>query len=125
MYVPLKHRDGNTNEYLMFIYQDDTTMDNGGNSIPDDVMVDSRGIPGWEKVAQLAMALLNLRGLSLSNGEAQEIKTLWNSLDPYDKGVTKVLLKSQVQLRGRFCRQKRTGHATVEQMRRYIIFVYS
>ena len=100
-------------------------MDNGGNSIPDDVTVDSRGIPGWEKVAQLATALLNLRGLSLSNGEAQEIKTLWNSLDPYDKGVTKVLLKSQVQLRGRFCRQKRTGHTTVEQMRRYIIFVYS
>ena len=65
-------------------------MDNGGNSIPDDITVDSRGIPGWEKVAQLATALLDLRGLSLSNGEAQEVKTLWNSLDPYDKGTTKV-----------------------------------
>ena len=96
-------------------------MDNGGNSIPDDITVDSRGIPGWEKVAQLATALLNLRGLSLSNGEAQEIKTLWNSLDPYDKGVTKVLLKSQVQLSGCFYRQKKMGHTTVEQMRRYII----
>ena len=58
-YVPLKHHGGNTNEYFVYIYQDDTTMDDGGNSIPDDVTVDSRGIPGWEKVAQLATALLN------------------------------------------------------------------
>ena len=48
---------------------------------------------------------------------------MWNSLDPYDKGATKVLLKFQVQLRGRFCMQKRTAHTIVEQMRRYIIFV--
>ena len=51
-------------------------MDNGGNSIPDDVTVDSRGIPGLEKVAQLATALLNSRSLSLSNDEAKQIKTL-------------------------------------------------
>ena len=98
-------------------------MDNGGNSISDDATVDSREIPGWEKVAQLATALLNLKGLSLSNGEAQEIKTLWNSLDPYDKGVTKVLLKSQVQLRGHFCTQK--GQGTL-QLSRWggILFLY-
>jgi len=60
----------------MLIYQDDTIMDNGGNSIPDDVTVDSRGIPGLEKVAQLATALLNSRSLSLSNDEAKQIKTL-------------------------------------------------
>ena len=52
-------------------------MDSGGNSIPDDVTVDSRGIPGWEEVPQLATAFLNLRGLSLSNGEAQETKIPW------------------------------------------------
>ena len=82
-------------------------MDNGGNSIPDDITVDSRAITEWEKAAQLATALFDLRSLSLSNGEAQEVKTLWNSLDPYDKGATKVLLQSQVQLRGCFCRQKK------------------
>ena len=99
-------------------------MDNSSNSIPDDITVDSRAILKWEKAAQLATALFDLRSLSLSNGEAQEVKTLWNSLDPYDKGDTKVLLKSQVQLRGRFCRQKRTGQTAVEQMRSYIIFVH-
>ena len=103
-YVPLKHHNRNANEYLLFIYQDDTNVDNGENSLPNDIMVDSRGILGWEKVAQLVMALLDSKSLSLFNGEAQEIKALWNSLDPYDKGVTKVLFKSQAQLRGHFCR---------------------
>ena len=44
-YVPLKHHNRNANEYLLFIYQDDTNMDNGDN-IPNDITVDSRGIPG-------------------------------------------------------------------------------
>ena len=83
--------------------------------------MDSRGIPGWEKVAQLARSLLDLDGLSLSNGEAQKIKALWNALDPYDKKATEVMIKSQVQLRGHFCSQKNTGNTTREQMRRYII----
>ena len=38
-------------------------MDNGGNSISDDITVDSRAIPEWEKAAQLATALFDLRGL--------------------------------------------------------------
>ena len=76
--------------------------------------VDSRGITGWEKVAQLARSLLDMDGLSLSNGEAQKIKALWNALDPYDKKATEVILKSQVQLRGHF-------YTTREQIRRYII----
>ena len=82
--------------------------------------VDSRGIPGWEKVVQLALVLVGLDGLSVSNEEVQKIKALWDDLDPYDKRATEVLLKSQpLNLRGHFCGQKRTGHTATEQMRRY------
>ena len=33
-----------------------------------------------------------------------------------------MILKSQVQLRSYFCSQKKTGHTTVKQMRRHIVF---
>ena len=38
--------------------------------------LDSRGIPGWDKVDKLAHALTDLSGLSVTNIQAQEIKTL-------------------------------------------------
>ena len=114
--------------------QDDTTIDDGTTmattssttTASNDIIsassttVDSRGIPGWEKVAQLAQVLVGLDGLSVSNEEVQKIKALWDDLDPYNKRATEVLLKSQpLNLRGHFCGQKRTGHTTTEQMRRY------
>ena len=40
----------------------------------------SHGIPGWDKVDQLASALLNLSGYSVSNRDADVIKGLyWQS----------------------------------------------
>ena len=63
-------------------------------------------------MAQLAEALLELKGLSLPNDKVQNIKALWNALDPFDKKATEIILKSQVQLRGHFCSQKKTGHTT-------------
>ena len=70
-------------------------------------------------MAQLAEALLELKGLSLPNDKVQNIKALWNSLDPFDKKATEIILKSQVQLRGHLCSQKKIGHTTTEQMKRY------
>ena len=74
-------------------------------------------------MAQLAEALLELKGLSLPNDKVQNIKALWNAMDPFDKKATEIILKSQVQLRGHFSSQKKTGHTTTEQMKRYIIFI--
>ena len=74
-------------------------------------------------MAQLAEALLELKGLSLPNDKVQNIKALWNSLDHFDKKATEIILKSQVQLQGHLCSQKKIGHTTTEQMKRYIIFI--
>lgn len=73
-------------------------------------------------MAKLAQFLTSLEGISTSNEEAHMIKTLWNALDPFDKKATEVILKTQVRLRGHFCSQKKTGHTTVQQMRRYFEF---
>ena len=79
---------------------------------------DPRGIPGWDKVGQLAEVLIQLTGIAVSAAQASQIKALYNGLDEYDKRAVEVHLKSQRQLRGRFCSQKRTGHTSREQMRR-------
>ena len=62
---------------------------------------------------------MELRGLGVSTAQAQKIKTLWNALANFDKRATEVHLRSQLpNLRGRFCKLKRSGHTTTEQMRR-------
>ena len=50
-----------------------------------DDSTDSRGIPGWKKVDRLAKALVDMKGISLSNAEKSQIITLYNNLDEYDK----------------------------------------
>ena len=47
--------------------------------------LDSLGIPGWDKVDQLARALVDLRGLSASNEQARNIQRLYHQLPDYDK----------------------------------------
>ena len=49
-----------------------------------DVAIDSRGIPGWERVDRLARALLDLKGLCITNAQA-EIKTLYSQRLEHDK----------------------------------------
>ena len=81
--------------------------------------LDSRGIPGWNKVDALAKALISLRGLSVSNNDAENIIKLYNSLDDYDK---KPLTYKSIVRRpptGRFGRKKkRSGHIGVVAMKR-------
>ena len=79
---------------------------------------DPRGIPGWDKVGQLAEVLIQLTGIAVSAAQASQIKALYNGLEEYDKRAVEVHLELQRQLRGRFCSQKRTGHTSREQMRR-------
>lgn len=40
-------------------------------------MVDSLGIPGWDKVDRLVTALLDLKGMSVSASQAETIKKLF------------------------------------------------
>ena len=74
-----------------------------------------RGIPGWDKVGQLPEVLIQLTRIAVS---AAQIKALYNSMEEYDKRAVEVHLKLQMQLRGPFCSQKRTGHTSREQMNR-------
>ena len=89
--------------------------------------VDPRGIPCWEKVGQLAEELLSLTDIAVSMAQADRFKALYNALEPYDKKVIEVHLRSQqLNLRGRFCSQKSSsGHTSREQMRKFIyIYIY-
>ena len=113
---------------LCINYQDDTNESTtnsfaAASTIIDTGTIDSRGIAGWDKVAQLAEVLVELKGLSVSEEEAQRIKVLWNSMDASNKIATKVFLWSLPTMRGHVYGQKRTGHTTREQMRRYTFFM--
>ena len=48
----------------------------------EDDALDARGIPGWDKVDHLAKAL---KGLSITNSQARNIKELYDALLDYDK----------------------------------------
>ena len=97
------------------------TITGATSTTTDDITPDPRGIPGWDKVGQLAEELVGLTGLGVSAAQANRIKALCDALDSYDKRAIYVYLRSQQpHLRGRFCSPKRTGHTTIEQMRRYV-----
>ena len=82
--------------------------------------LDSHGIPGWDKVDQLARALLDLCGLSVTNIQAASIKTLYADLLEYDKYPLGLKPRHHPPPRGRFARSKsiRLGHVGVVAMRR-------
>ena len=102
---------------LYCMYQVDTTTST--ITTAEDITVDPRGIPGWDKVGQLAEELVGLTGIAVSAAQAEKIKALCNALDDYDKRAIEVHLRSQQpSLRGHFCSRKGTGHTTIEQMRR-------
>ena len=81
--------------------------------------LDSKGISGWDRVDALAKVLMSLRGLSVSNADAQNIIQLYNNLDDYHKRplVYKSIVKRPAT--GRFgCKKKRSGHIGVVAMKR-------
>ena len=100
--------------FLVIIYiQEETSEDVSGEA------VDSRGIPGWEKVDRLARALLDLEGLCVTNAQAQQIKTLHSQLLDFDKQPITFQPKPVRQPKGRFARSKyRVGNSTIDAMKR-------
>ncbi|PIK44872.1 hypothetical protein BSL78_18257 [Apostichopus japonicus] len=82
----------------------------------EDVSTDSRGIPGWEKVAALAQALLDLKGISLTSSDAKKIIKLYDDLADYDKQPLTYRLRMKAS-RGRFARSKH-GYVGAEVVKR-------
>ena len=77
--------------------------------------MDSSGIPGWDRVDNLAKALI---GLAVTTGQAEDIESLYNRLVDYDKWPILFQPQPQRPSRGRFGRRKASGHMSVEAMKR-------
>ena len=72
-------------------------------------VADVSGIPGWNKVGQLAQMLVQLKDIALSASQADQLKVLYDALHDYDKRGVKAHIKAMPQLRGHFCHQRRAG----------------
>ena len=90
----------------------------------DEVAADASGIPGWDRVDDLAKALMELDGLAVNTSQAQEIEHLYNRLVDYDKRPIFFRPRRQTPSRGRFARKKQSGHMSVEAMKRLISIIY-
>ena len=86
--------------------------------------IDSRGIPGWDRVDKLARALVKLRGLCVTNTQAAEIKQLYHSLLEYDKRPLVFAPSVRQAPRGRFARSKSQSIIGVDHMKKYVIALY-
>lgn len=86
-------------------------------STDEDATEDSRGIPGWDKVHNLAEVLLSLKGLGVSNAQKELILKLYNQLHEYDRRPLVFQPRQYTRVRGRFGRSK-SGPPTVDYMKR-------
>ena len=85
-------------------------------------VLDSRGIPGWDKVEQLARVLLSLKGLSISKEQARNVSSLYDQLDSYDKKPLVFTKRYSHRARGRFARsRRRVEDASIDYIKRYPI----
>ena len=83
-------------------------------------VLDSRGIPGWDKVEQLARVLLSLKGLSISKEQARNVSSLYDQLDSYDKKPLVFTKRYSHRARGRFARsRRRVEDASIDYIKRY------
>ena len=86
----------------------------------DNEVTDSCGIPGWDKVDALAVALIEPKGLSVTPAQAETIIQRYGALLEYDKHPIQFQQTLQQKpLRGRFARirQYRVGHVSLEKMK--------
>jgi ribosomal protein L19E len=79
------------------------------------------GIPGYDKVQQLAAFLVDLGNnqLYLTNNQAEDLVNLWTSLDEYDKRPIIFTEAYRKESKGRF-RAKRQAAPGVESTERYV-----
>ena len=84
-------------------------------------MKDAKGIPGWDKVYQVASALLATEGFGVTNAQAREIRGLYKQLLECNRRPLTFEPQLLKKTSGRFGRSKRTGNVSIEYMKRYII----
>lgn len=102
---------------------DDVIQDE--SDVESDASHDYRGIPGWNNVGALADLLVSLKGLGISDSQAQVVKHLFGQLMEYDRKP--IIFKPRVKSPprgggGRFARSKwnRSGHFTTDAMKKYV-----
>ena len=84
-----------------------------------DNSVDAKGIPCWHKVDNLARALIQQEGISITDREAQNIIDLYEELPPFDKRPMVFAAVRMKPASGRFARKKRSsGHCGEVAMKR-------
>lgn len=84
-------------------------------------MLDSKGVPGWDRVNLLARELLSITDLAVRSEQADIIIKLYNGLDEFDKKPLVYQPRySTGPARGRFGRTKHhsTGHVGLESVKR-------
>lgn len=81
-------------------------QDDGDTEGEEDDVLDSQGIPGWDKVYNLARALLQLEGLGATMSQATNIKRLYDDLLEFDKRPIVFKPRPVRPTRGRFARKK-------------------
>lgn len=91
-----------------------------GDDLEDHEALDFRGIPGWDKVDRLAKALIDIRGLSVTNNQARVIKDLYDDLLDFDKKPVTFSPRPLKSPRGRFARSKqyRVGSVGADHVKR-------
>jgi hypothetical protein len=104
--------------------EDETEEESSASLQEDEAAADASGIPGWDRVDDLAKALTELDGLAVNTSQAQEIEHLYNRLVDYDKRPIFFHPRRQRPPRGRFARKKQSGHMSVEAMKRLISIIF-
>ena len=83
----------------------------------DEDTLDSRGIPGWDRVGKLARALIGIEGLGIAKSQVLKIQKLYEELHTYDKRPLVFKPMHHGVPRGRFARSK-SGHIGLDHMKR-------
>ena len=79
-----------------------------------EVFQDGRKLTGW-----LGLFCMNLKGLCVTNTQAEELKSLYSNLLSYDKKPITFQPRQIKRTRGRFARSKnRVGHVGIDAMKR-------
>ena len=98
--------------FLYYIQEESTSLQE------DEEATDASGILGYDRVNDLAKALVDIHGLALTTTQEQEIEHLYNRLVDYDKRPILFRPRPQRPSRDRFARKKQSGHMSVEAMKR-------
>ena len=123
--TPIPEESGTSDPELDFAFEAFNCSVPSESEIEEDEATsatDWNGVPGWDKVVELAVALVNQKTGPVNNLQADSIISLYNNLTDYDKKPLS-FHRHLKPTHGRFSQSKATGgsHVGVEAMRRCFI----